>query len=142
MLETYVSGLETIKWNYFATFTTPYELTLKSARRLMVKFHKAMKIPGREDWMFWVAEKYKLKDGYHLHALIKTSAPWDAESLWLLYQDKSVYNGQKSNRKDGKVYNRCDIRKRDPKKSAVEYMLKDVRYVTKYMGRFDYDIFT
>jgi len=140
MIASYIKWIETIPWNYFATFTTPYEMTLKSARRLMNKYHSAMTIEGRDDWIFWVAERFKLKDGYHLHALIKTSEPWNKESLWLLYQDKSVYRGQVSNRKDGKVFNRCDIQKRDVKKSAASYMFKDVRYTAKDLFKCDYDL--
>lgn len=129
--------LETIPWNYFATFTTPYEMTLNSARRLMEKYHSAMNIKGRDDWMFWVAEKFKLKDGYHLHALIKTELPWDKDNLWLLWQDKSVYKGQKSKRADGKIFNRADIRHRDFNKSAGTYLCK---YLLK--STTDFDILT
>lgn len=127
--------IETIPWNFFCTFTSSYELSLKSARRVMEKYHAKMTIAGRDDWMFWVAEKFKLKDGYHLHALIKTSLPWDKESLWLLWQDVSVYSGQVSKRSDGKVFNRCDIQKRNFKKRAGSYMCK---YLTKSVSDFDF----
>ena len=109
--------LESIQWNYFATFTTPYEMTLKSARRIMGNYHQKIVIPGREDWLFWVAEKYELKDGYHLHALIKTEFPWEERSLWDLWQEVSVCKWQSSNRDDGKVFNRADIQKRDLRKN-------------------------
>lgn len=126
--------LESIQWNYFATFTTPYEMTLNSARRIMDRYHSKMTMPGREDLMFWVAEKYELKDGYHLHALIKTEFPWDHRSLWDLWQLVSVYCGQKTNRTDGKVFNRADIKKRDFRKKAGSYMTK---YITKSVCDFD-----
>lgn len=125
--------IETIPWNYFATFTTPYEMSLKSARRIMERYHKKMNIEGRDDWMFWVAEKFKLKDGYHLHALIKTEPPWCKETLWLLWQDVSVYIGQPTN-KNGKVINRADVRDRDFKRSAGSYLCK---YLTKNVSDFD-----
>lgn len=127
--------LEEIPWTYFATFTTPYEMSLRSARRIMDKYHRKMTIEGRDDWIFWAAEKFKLKDGYHLHALIKTEFPWTRENLWLLWQDVSVYPGQKSKRDDGNVFNRCDVQKRDFKKKAGSYICK---YLTKSVSDFDF----
>ncbi len=122
------SWLETIEWDYFATFTTPYSMTLKSARRIMEKYHSKM-----DGMMFWVAEKYELKDGYHTHALLKSK--WPKEDLWELWQICSVYKSQVSKREDGHVYNRCDIQPRDYRRRAGEYMSK---YLLK--SHADYDI--
>jgi len=134
MLETYATWIETIPWNYFCTFTTPYEMSLKSARRIMVRYHSKLEIEGQDSWMFWVAERFKVKDGYHIHALLKVQFPWEFETLRLLWQDVSHYKEQ------GKVFNRCDVRKRDSKRSAASYMFKDVRYVSKDLFKCDYDI--
>ncbi|MBK7684511.1 MAG: hypothetical protein IPJ26_19550 [Bacteroidetes bacterium] len=48
------------KWNghIFATCTTGYELTLKSARRVMERFHFEI-TKYCKCTLFWVAEKYK-----------------------------------------------------------------------------------
>lgn len=127
-LESYATWLETIKWNKFATFTTPYEMSLRSARRIMERYHGKLKIEGQESWMFWVAEKFKLKDGYHMHALLKVDFPWDNELLWMLWQDVSVYKGQSSK------YNRCDIQNRNFKKKAGSYLCK---YLLKNTSDFD-----
>lgn len=122
--------LEEIDWTYFATFTTPYELTLNSARRFMEIYYEVInKTPG-ENIIFWVGEKFKLKDGCHVHALIKTTPFWSESDLWNLWQKKSRLEYQIS---EG-TYNRCDIRKRDPKKAAGSYLCK---YMTKSMSKED-----
>ena len=59
-----------MRWTWFATFTTPYELTLPSARRLVERTVKEWRKIDASAKVFWVAEKFELKDGYHLHALV------------------------------------------------------------------------
>ena len=59
-----------MRWTWFATFTTPYELTLKSARRLVERTGKAWQKLDPTCRIFWVAERFEVKDGYHLHALV------------------------------------------------------------------------
>ena len=73
--------LQQIKWDYFMTLTTPYSLTLPAARRLSYRFVSVMEnnnmksgMSIEEDKLFWVAEKFECKDGYHLHGLLKTNA--------------------------------------------------------------------
>jgi hypothetical protein len=67
----YQNWLNSFEWNYFVTLTTHYELTLKSARRLVERWHDKMKKHGFEPLLFWVAEHYEMKDGYHIHGLLK-----------------------------------------------------------------------
>lgn len=71
--------LNTIQWTYWATFTTPYELTIQSARRMAENIGKFC-IKNNGELIFWVAEKYDVKDGHHIHALIKTST--DIRTIW------------------------------------------------------------
>ena len=59
--------LDTIPWNFFITGSTAYELTLKSTRRLAGRFFNRLP-PGT--WFFWVAEKFEVRDGHHLHGLL------------------------------------------------------------------------
>jgi len=66
----YSAFLSKLKWTWFATFTTPYELTLKSARRLVERVADRWRKEDPTVRVFWVAEKFELKDGYHLHALV------------------------------------------------------------------------
>jgi len=66
----YANYLQTFNWDFFATFTTRYSLTLPSARRVMERLHSraANKYGGIR--LFWVAEPFDCKDGYHTHALV------------------------------------------------------------------------
>jgi len=67
--QAYISYLETIGFDYFLTGSTRYELTLKSARRLAERYFEAIKTEGAI--LFWVGEKFEVKDGYHIHGLLK-----------------------------------------------------------------------
>ena len=67
----YSSWLNSYKWTHFVTLTTPYTLTLKSGRRLVERFFYKLKEHEFEPSIFWVAERYEVKDGYHLHALLR-----------------------------------------------------------------------
>lgn len=56
------------KWDTWTTLTTQYELTLPGARRAMIRFQDLTdKIAPSA--VFWVAEKFDCKDGFHLHSL-------------------------------------------------------------------------
>jgi len=71
ILNSYANFLGTLEWDYFATFTTGYELTLKSARRAMERFHSKINQNHGGSVLFWVAEPFECKDGFHTHALLK-----------------------------------------------------------------------
>ena len=60
-------------WNRFGTFTTGYELTLKSSRRLMDRYHDRLNnhVFDGNVKLFWVAERFEAKDGYHCHGLLQ-----------------------------------------------------------------------
>lgn len=68
-LQGYIDYLGTKEWNFFMTGTTPYTLTDKSARRLAERYYQ--KVQPYCDEMFFVTEKFELRDGMHLHALMK-----------------------------------------------------------------------
>ena len=94
ILDKYSKFLKAQDWDYFATYTTRGAISLPSARRLMeqyaihigcggtANFSNRM-IPGKEYQerheipgtgrarLFWAAEPFKLRDSYHLHALVK-----------------------------------------------------------------------
>lgn len=69
------------EWNHFVTLTTGYTLTLNAARRLAERFHK---IISKELFLpyfntcklFFVAEKFQVKDGFHLHGLLAYEAKY------------------------------------------------------------------
>lgn len=119
------------EWNYFATFTTQYELTLPSARRLMERFHQesgkyAKAAYGEDQRFFWVAEKFQCKDGYHTHGLIRTDASFD-----ILCNSYQLVSAAK---REGKHY-RVHFSKYNPKQAAAKYCAK---YLLKKCS--DYDL--
>lgn len=69
--ENYANWLESMEWDFYCTFTTDYELTLKSARRLMGRLHKKLNDNFSRSNFFWVAEPFDLKEGFHTHGLLK-----------------------------------------------------------------------
>jgi len=69
----YAQWLQSREWKHFFTWTTPYELTVKGCRRMAERFHeRATKVvyDGMDSTMFWVAEKFEAKDGFHMHGLL------------------------------------------------------------------------
>ena len=69
-MATWLQGQE---WQMFVTLTTPWELTIASGMRSVERFFdRARKnvFNGAEARMFYVMERYELKDGYHLHGLL------------------------------------------------------------------------
>ena len=72
--------------------------------------------------IFWVAEKFNAKDGYHLHALIQESSPYitlDKSDINTAYQIVSAA------RKKRKVF-RTDIQVYNPKLNGAKYCAKDL----------------
>jgi len=126
----YAEWLETFEWSHWCTFTTAYELSLKSARRLMEGYHKGMRANGFEPTLFWVAEKFELRDGWHTHGLLKTNLrayePQRYKALTHLYQHvcgKRVVPG--TLKYDG--WNRIALESYDRQKGGASM------YCTKYV---------
>jgi uncharacterized protein YjhX (UPF0386 family) len=167
--EKYSKWLASMRWTWFATFTTPYELTLKSARRLVERtVHQWQKLDPTVR-VFWVAERFELKDGYHLHALVyaRNGDKYFGEFLQV-YQ--AMARGRVVGNKNGKPIRavdrkhkhevtgdqyddgdyehvgevrprwcRIELRKFDPKRAAADYL---VPYMFKEQSRgqgADYD---
>lgn len=115
-IRAYETWLQERHWDYFGTFTTRYPITLKSARRLMDKLAGRLNTAGPVT-MFWAAERFELRDGYHLHALVESPVPKDA--IWRFWF---------------KRYGRADVQDYDPKLGGAGYVAK---YVTKKIADFD-----
>ena len=62
--------LNVLPWSHFITCTTKNELTLNSARRFMEDYNERINKTAPGTQMFWTAEKFECKDGYHTHALV------------------------------------------------------------------------
>lgn len=128
MKEAFAGFLDCISFDYFCTFTTRKPISLLSCRRIAQKV--VYRITRFDDLyfrsdpnasIFWAAEKFELRDGYHFHALIKANI--DKYQLWDWYFRR---------------YGRCQIidnREPDRQLAASYYLSK---YITKEIS--DYDL--
>lgn len=133
----YANWLESMQWDFYCTFTTNYELTLKSARRIMERLHKKLEDNYSNTTLFWVAEPFDCKEGFHTHGLLH----FDDRS----YKNTSVTGGRsldfellrkswiKVNPSTSNCY--AKLERFQPSKGASSY-------VGKYMNKAksDYDI--
>jgi hypothetical protein len=118
--------LDKTEWCYWCTFTTKWELTLPSARRMAEKIYiKFCSRVGQGDLfqcdnpaMFWAAEPFDLRNGFHIHALIRTGA-----------EPKQIYTWAKQK------YGRAQVLKYEKGKGAHTYCGK---YITKRLSDYDY----
>jgi len=113
--------LDSLDFNYFATFTTRKPIALKSTRRLAQRVGGHIGA-GEVSTYFWCAEEFDVRDGYHFHALI--DMPHDPKLISSWYE---------------RSYGRCQIitnTKPGIKKAASWYVSK---YITK--GVTDWDIY-
>lgn len=138
----YVSYLETLPWTFFLTGSTRYELTLKSTRRLMERWYDGFK--KDDSRLFWVAEKFEVKDGFHAHGLLYIPGTPDPDQFTRLIDHWQLSTGNKaiSNHAgiiewDKAKWNALNLRHYDKKRGAGGYCAK---YVFKNDA--DYDLLT
>lgn len=127
--------LRAFEWSHWATFTTPYPLSLPSARRLMERFGNArvsseITAPQIVQTMFWAAEPFDCREGFHTHALVKIDELLPFKAVINAYQ---IATGNTDLSKDR--WARCQLKKYDPKKHAAFYVSK---YISKALA--DYDL--
>jgi hypothetical protein len=117
--KTLSTWLEQFDWNYFVTFTTPYYLSLRSARRLMERFwsRSTKTYPGNNQCLFWVAERFECRQGYHIHGLFLSNAPYK-----LIIDNYQIVTGSK---KEGE-WSLIELRNYCPKLKGEKYCLKDL----------------
>lgn len=126
--------LDTQPWDLWCTLTTRHELTLNAARRSIVRFannlHNTKKLPVT---IFWASEKFDLKDGFHIHSLIRfnNELEWKGntrEKFKEVVNSWQVVNNTKEVRLHAERFNQG--------RGACSYLSK---YITKQIT--DYDIF-
>ena len=127
--------LQSHNWTHWATFTTPYSLTLPSARRLMNRFadmriNTDITSPNVVKGLFWAAEPFDTRQGYHTHGLIKIDESMPFKAVINAYQ---IATGNKDLKKDR--WARIQISAYDPQKAACFYVSK---YISKKLA--DYDL--
>ena len=137
----YGEWLGQYEWDYFCTFTTRYPLTLKSARRLMYRFFDMRasadkNSPRLIERMFWAAEPFDTREGYHTHGLMRirndlaVTVPF--KMITEMYQ---VAAGNADLEKS--KWHRIQLRKYNKKLGATYYCGK---YITKELS--DYDMYS
>ena len=124
--DAYSNYLASQPWTWFCTMTTGYELTLKSARRLVERTTDNWKKLDPDVRVFWAAERFECKDGYHLHALVYApTGPKNIQAFVETYQamvgNKVVANNGGKLRFD--AWARIDLRKFNPKRAAAKYLV-------------------
>jgi hypothetical protein len=143
-LSQYANWLNQNEWTYWATFTTRYELTLPSARRAMERQFNLMNKFGPTR-MFWAAEPFDAKEGFHTHALLQVKNGIRYEDIIECWQIASgnrpkigtARAAARKARMEGEkpTWNRVDLQVYDPLKGAGAYVSK---YITKRGS--DYDL--
>ncbi|MBA7553801.1 hypothetical protein ES705_46400 [subsurface metagenome] len=129
--QAYVAYLDTFSWDFFLTGSTRYELTLKSARRLIERWYERVRLEGCTT-LFWVAEPFELKDGHHLHGLLELpNCGKQYYKLMIDWWQWATGNGEGTKEK----WNALNLQTYDTKRNAGSYCSK---YVMK--DRSDYDI--
>lgn len=126
--------LQKQRWDYFVTFTTRYELTLPSARRLMERF---MDRTGQKSFtqqkLFWAAERFECKYGYHVHGLLETKL--DYQDIIQAYQIVTGKNSFECKWEDKNNWQAITLRKYNPSKAAAKYCAK---YILKRYADYDF----
>ena len=80
------------KYNFdtFGTFTTRRPLSLPGARRMAERF--AVKInAGQTTSMFWAAEPFDTREGFHFHGLLKLGGFYTPTDLWQYWTNEMKY---------------------------------------------------
>jgi len=127
----YVEYLDEIPWDYFLTGTTRYDLTLKSARRLIERWYEKVRLEGQSK-LFWVAEPFELKDGHHLHGLLQMPGTGPQYFNVMVNWWQWATGNQEGSKEN---WNALNLKKFDPKRNASGYCSK---YLLK--AHSDYDI--
>ena len=127
----YANMLDKMEWDFFCTFTTRYSMTMKQARRAMERLHSFISDKHGKASLFWVAEPFDTRQGYHTHALVHFAHPLGKKMKAALRKAWQIV----SKGKGGKENNFTDLKPYDKKLGARFY-------VSKYMLKknADYDI--
>lgn len=125
----FANWLESENFDTFATFTTKHELSLQGARRMAERFHRAFDLLK----MFWVAEPFDTRCGYHFHALLNTH---DRNGI-VNYKRTELFNWWTHE----KEYGRSDFQKINKAFNQIDWTPE---YITKYWSKFlsDFDFYT
>lgn len=115
------------KFTTFGTFTTEQPLHLTGARRMARNFGHWIRA-GKDSTMFWAAEPFDAREGYHFHALINTYGKISNKQMKDYWQNEKRFG----------IGQFLGIRRALGKENTIENYCS--KYITKYLA--DYDIYT
>lgn len=132
--------LDKVSFDYFCTFTTRKPVSMFATRRIAEKVCEHVDA-GNSSSVFWAAEEFDVRDGFHFHALMKM----DDQPRQILTANGSYSNYQPYGKMElfdwyFRKYGRCDIiDNRDPSRQlAASYYVS--KYVTKRITDYDFRI--
>lgn len=119
-------------WSLWTTLSTGYELTLPSARRSMGRMFDRVSTKYPNTRLFWAAENFDVKDGFHVHSL------WHFDQMLWTGDNRKMYQDF---RNDWRIVSNTDkaamySERYEKNKGAHSYLAK---YITKEIT--DYDLF-
>ena len=72
LVNEYGNFLGQTNWTFYCTLSTQNPLSVKSAQRYIERTHEQLQTNyNLETQMYWVAEPFDSKYGFHLHCLVK-----------------------------------------------------------------------
>ena len=81
----YGAYIDKIDWTFYCTFSTRYPLTLKLARTYMERLHIFLEVNLKLcNNIFWVAEPFDSKYGYHIHTVVKLNCDYPHNNAEIL----------------------------------------------------------
>lgn len=125
--------LDNHPWHLWTTLSTEYGLTMKSARRSMERMSDRVAKDIGQHSVFWAAEPFDVKEGYHIHSL------WQFDAVNWKSDNKSMYKQFVGAWRTISAIDRANVysERYDKGKGAHHYCAK---YISKNLS--DYDIFT
>jgi len=136
--------LDKISFDYFCTFTTRKPVSLYATRRIAEKVCDRVEA-GTQSSVFWAAEEFDVRDGYHFHALMKFPQLDQVKNKNSTGHVTYLDSSSKFLKMDlfdwyYKKYGRCQIiDNREPdRQAAASYYIS--KYVTKRITDYDFQI--
>jgi hypothetical protein len=72
LVNEYGNFLGQTNWTFYCTLSTTYPLSVKSAQRYIERTHEQLQTSyNLKTQLYWVAEPFDNKYGFHLHCLVK-----------------------------------------------------------------------
>lgn len=125
--ESFSNWLSNYKFTTFATFTTEQPLHLTGARRMAAKFGHWIQA-GKDSSMFWAAEPFDAREGYHFHALINTYGKISNQQMKDYWQNEKRFG----------IGQFLGIRRALGKENQIENYCS--KYISKHLADYDFYI--